>query len=373
MISRKLQENIARDLSLGKAIVLLGARQVGKTTLLKNLGLEPSETLILNGDEPDVRELLSNVNSVRLKQIFGQKKNVIIDEAQLIPKIGSVLKLITDYIKDVRLFVSGSSSLDLSSEINEPLTGRKLEYYLFPLSFSELVDAHGLIEEKRNLPHRLVFGSYPEIVTSQGNEIPLLRNLANSYLYKDILSYGDINKPVVLDKLLKALALQLGSEVSYNELSQMVGADNGTVEKYIDLLEKAFIVFRVNAFNRNVRNEIKKGKKIYFMDNGIRNAIIGNFQPWELRTDQGALWENYIIGERIKKLRYDDFYGSYYFWRTTQQQEVDFIEETDGTIAAFEFKVGKKKNAKLPLTFSKAYPVSEFKLVTTSNVEDFLL
>ena len=229
MIARILSQNILKDLSLNKAVILLGARQVGKTTLLTELCSNEKKLLILNGDEPDVRELLSNVTSTQMKSLFGDAKTIIIDEAQLVPDIGISLKLITDYIKNVRLFVSGSSSIDLANKINEPLTGRKLEYYIFPISFKEMVNHHGLIEEKRYLPIRLIYGYYPEIVTSQGNEITLLKNLAGSYLYKDILSFGEIKKPVVLDKLLKTLALQIGSEVSYSELGQTVGADKETV------------------------------------------------------------------------------------------------------------------------------------------------
>lgn len=373
MITRLLSENILKNLSLKKTVVILGARQVGKTTLLQQLNLEKSNTLILNGDEPDVRELLRNINSTRLKNIFGDKKNIIIDEAQLIPEIGITLKLISDQIKDIQLFVSGSSSIDLASQVNEPLTGRKLEYHLFPVSFAEMVNHHGLIEEKRQLPHRLVFGCYPEIITSPGNEILLLKNIAGSYLFKDILSFGDIKKPVILEKLLKALALQIGNEVSFNELSQLVGADKETIERYIDLLEKAFIVFRLNALNRNVRNEIKKGKKIYFNDNGIRNAVIGNFLLWENRNDKGALWENYMVSERIKYLNYNGFYGNYYFWRTTQQQEIDFIEEQDGKINAFEFKLSPTKTTKLSSTFQNAYPVDGYQTISLENPEDLLL
>jgi uncharacterized protein len=373
MIIRRLSENIQSNFSLKKAVVILGARQVGKTTLLQQLNLEPDQTLILNGDEPDIRELLTGINSSRLKNIFGDKKNIIIDEAQLIPEIGITLKLISDQLKDVQLFVSGSSSIDLASKINEPLTGRKLEYQLYPVSFAEMVKHHGLLEEKRQLPHRLIFGSYPEIITSPGNEVLLLKNIASSYLFKDILSFGEIKKPVVLEKILKALALQVGNEVSFNELSQLIGADKETVEKYIDLLEKAFIVFRLNALNRNVRNEIKKGKKIYFIDNGIRNAVIGNFMLWENRTDKGALWENYLVSERIKYLNYSGFYGSYYFWRTTQQQEIDFIEEQDGKFNAFEFKVSPSKQTKLSSTFQNAYSVEGYQTISLQNIEDLLL
>jgi hypothetical protein len=373
MIIRQLSENIQKNLSLKKAVVILGARQVGKTTLLQQLNLEPDNTLTLNGDEPDVRGLLTGINSSRLRTVFGDKKNIIIDEAQLIPEIGMTLKLITDQLKDVQLFVSGSSSIDIANQINEPLTGRKLEYQMYPVSFGEMVKHHGLLEEKRQLPHRLVFGSYPEIITSPGNEILLLKNIAGSYLFKDILSFGEIKKPIVLEKLLKALALQVGNEVSFNELSQLVGADKETVEKYIDLLEKAFIVFRLNALNRNVRNEIKKGKKIYFVDNGIRNAVIGNFILWENRTDKGALWENFLVSERIKYLNYYGFYGNYYFWRTTQQQEIDFIEEQDGKFNAYEFKLSSTKNTKLSSTFQNAYLVAGYQTISMLNVEDFLL
>ena len=372
MITRILKQNINRDLSLNKTIILLGARQVGKTTLLNELCANEKELLVFNGDEPDTRELLSHVTSVQLKNLFGEAKIVVIDEAQLIPDIGISLKLITDYIKNVQLFVSGSSSIDLANKINEPLTGRKLEYFLYPVSFQEMVNHHGLVHEKRLLPTRWIYGYYPEIVTSPGREIQLLKNLAGSYLYKDILSFGEIKKPVVLDKLLKAIALQLGSEVSYSELGQMAGADKETVERYIDLLEKAFIIFRLNALSRNVRNEIKKGKKIYFYDIGIRNALIGNFQQFDLRTDKGAIWENFIISERVKYLNYNGFYGSYYFWRTTQQQEIDFIEEQDGKFSAYEFKLNPKKNTRFSATFRNAYNVVTMKTITPANMEEFV-
>lgn len=372
MIQRILKQKILPDLPLHKTVILLGARQVGKTTLLHDLFAREKDVLILNGDEPDIRELLSNATSVQLKNLFGKARTVVIDEAQLIPDIGLSLKLISDYIKDVQLIVSGSSSLDLANKINEPLTGRKLEYFLYPLSFREMVHHHGLLQEKRFLPTRLIYGYYPEIVTSPGNEIVLLKNLAGSYLYKDILSFGLIKKPVILDKLLKALALQVGSEVSYFELSQMVGADKETVERYIDLLEKAFIIFRLNAFSRNVRNEIKKGKKIYFFDNGIRNALIGNYLPYNLRTDKGALWENFMVSERVKFLSYNGFYGHYYFWRTAQQQEIDFIEEKDGKIYAYEFKLKSGKKVRFPATFLKAYPVEKREVISMENMETFV-
>lgn len=373
MIPRILKQNVTDSFSLNKLSIILGARQVGKTTLLKDITSDKKDVIFFNGDEPDVREMLSNVTSVQLKQHIGNALIVVIDEAQLIPDIGLTLKLIHDYIPDIKVFVSGSSSIDLANSINEPLTGRKLEFHLFPLSFKEMVQHHGLLAEKRMLNTRLIFGYYPGIVTSSGNEITLLKNLAGSYLYKDILSFGKIQKPVILDKILKALALQIGSEVSYHELSQTIGADKDTVKKYIDLLEKAFIIYRVNALNRNVRNEIKKSKKIYFYDNGIRNALIGNFKSFDIRTDKGALWENFIITERIKHLNYSGFYGNYYFWRTTQQQEIDFIEEQDGALSAYEFKTSERKKVKFSITFTKAYNVKQTKTIFPGNIEDFLL
>ena len=373
MISRNLENEIPAAIQLKKVVVLLGARQVGKTTLLKKLVTKYKYVKIINGDEPDSNEQLSDLTSDRLKVIFGTAKTVIIDEAQMIPDIGIILKRIVDYIEDVQLFVSGSSSLELANSINEPLTGRKIDFNIFPLSFQEMVNHTNLTEEKRLLPHRMVFGYYPEIVTTPGHEIKLLKNLAGSYLYKDILSFGTIKKPALLDKLLKALALQIGSEVSYNELSQMIGADKETVERYINLLEKAFIIFQLNALSRNVRNEIKKGKKIYFYDNGIRNALIGNFQQFEMRTDKGALWENFIVSERIKFLSYNQFYGNFYFWRTFRQQEIDFVEDVDGTFSAYEFKLNTKKKARFSKTFTEAYPIKELKTISPGNIEEFLL
>ncbi len=373
MIERNIIHLIKSETNKKKAIVILGARQVGKTTLLNNLFSKKDKVVFLNGDEPDTKDLLTGTNSLQLTQLFSNYNSIVIDEAQMIPNIGIVMKLITDYLSDKRLFVSGSSALELANTINEPLTGRKFEYILFPLSFQEMVNHHGLITEKRMLNTRLIYGYYPEIVTSQGQEIKLLKNLAGSYLYKDILSFGQIKKPVVLDKILKLLAHQVGSEVSFLELSRNVGVDKETVERYIDLLEKAFIIFRLNALSGNTRNEIKKGKKIFFHDNGIRNALIGNFLPWEKRTDKGALWENFIISERIKKTSYDGFYGSHYFWRTRQQQEIDLIEEMDGQYSVFEFKVNPRKSGKIPLTFSKAYQVAYFETISPYNLEEFLL
>jgi len=373
MIKRILENMIVKRLFRGKAVILYGPRQVGKTTLVTSLLEKRKEkTLFLNGDEPDVRELLEGVTSSRLKALFGKSRIVFIDEAQRIREIGLTLKLITDQIKEVQLIATGSSAFDLASHTKEPLTGRKYEFHLFPLAFGEMVEHHGLLEEKRLLKHRLVFGYYPEIVTCPGEERELLRLLADSYLYKDLLTLENIKKPVLLEKILKALALQLGNEVSYHEIGQLVGADKNTVEKYIDLLEKAFVVFRLPAFSRNLRNEIKKGKKIYFYDNGIRNAVIGNFSPIEKRNDVGGLWENFLISERMKYLRYSGLYPGRYFWRTVQQQEIDYLEERDGQLYAFEFKWSKNKHIRFPRTFLRAYPESSTKLITPENFESFI-
>jgi uncharacterized protein len=373
MIERVLAERLTTKFFKGKAILLFGPRQVGKTTLIENLVKSAGEkVLFLNGDEADVREILQNTTSVRLKTFFGKHKIIVIDEAQRIINIGLTLKLITDQIKDVMVIATGSSSFELGNQTNEPLTGRKFEYQLLPLSFEEMVNHHGLLEERRLLNHRLVFGYYPEIVTNQGEEKELLKLLASSYLYKDILMLEQIKKPALLEKLLKALAQQIGSEVSYQEIGRLIGADNQTVEKYIDVLEKAFIVFRLPALSRNVRNEIKKGKKVYFYDNGIRNAIINNFKVFELREDKGALWENFLISERMKLLNYKEIHADKFFWRTTQQQEIDYLEEIEGRIYAYEFKWNKNNKAKIPITFEKAYPDSKTNIITSDNYDLFL-
>lgn len=298
---------------------------------------------------------------------------VFIDEAQRIREIGLIIKIIVDNIPDIKVIATGSSSFELLSSISEPLTGRKFEFLLYPLSFGEMVEHHGLLDESRLLEHRLLYGYYPEIVTNTGEEKELLKLLADSYLYKDLLALESISKSALLEKIVKALALQIGSEVSFNEIAQLVGAHHETVVKYISLLEKAFVVFQLPAFSRNVRNEIKKGRKIYFHDNGIRNAVLNNFTPIESRADKGALWENFLISERMKRNAYNRISAVTYFWRTTQQQEIDYIEEIDGTLYAYEFKYGNNAKTKLPLTFSKAYPDHSFQVVNRQNTSDFLL
>lgn len=373
MIKRAIEEAVKNQLFKGKAIVLLGARQVGKTTLLKKISENSEDVLWLNADEPDVIELFDEVNSVRLKQFFGNKKMVIIDEAQRIQNIGLKLKLITDSIPEVQLIATGSSSFELANSVNEPLTGRKWEYKMFPLSFEEMVNQHGLLDEKRSLNHRLVYGYYPEVVTHLGNEKEILKQLTDSFLYKDILMLEQIKKPEKIVKLLQALAYQVGSQVSYAEIGNMIGLDSKTVEKYVLVLEQSYVIFRLGSFSRNLRNELKNSKKIYFYDNGVRNAVIANFTIAENREDIGKLWENFLVSERVKKTAYHNEWKNSWFWRTKEQKEIDLIEESDGKMEAFEFKWNENAKTKIPKQFLENYKESNFTIITPKNYENFLL
>lgn len=375
MITRKLQSVIETHMYSGKAIVVIGARQVGKSTLFKDiLAKADRSVLAINGDEPETRELLSGINSQELGLLIGTNEIVMIDEAQRIPNIGMTLKLITDKFPSVQLLVTGSSSFDLQDKLNEPLTGRKFEYHLFPISTAEILDTSGLFAVKQSLESRLIYGSYPDILTHTDNAKELLMNLSGSYLYRDLLSLEGIRRPVLLEKLLTALALQISSEVSYNELAQTVGTDSKTVEKYIALLEKCYIIFHLNGFSRNLRNELKKSKKIYFYDNGVRNAILQNFAPLSLRSDVGALWENFFISERIKANHYGGRYVKNYFWRTTSQQEIDYIEEMDGAFSIFEMKWNPRKSStSFPAAFLKTYNVTSKTIVTPENYHELLI
>ncbi|HPF52039.1 MAG TPA: ATP-binding protein [Draconibacterium sp.] len=370
MYSRYLGDLIKKRIGSGKAIIVIGPRQVGKTTLIESI-LENEDYLLLDGDDPKTRTLLTEPNTEQIRTILGKYKFVFIDEAQRIEGIGLTMKIITDRFKDVQLFSSGSSSFDLANKINEPLTGRKWEYQLFPISWEEYENHHGFLYSEQQLENRLLYGLYPDVLNNVGDEINILRNLVNSYLYRDILSYSDIRKPEILDKLVQALALQVGSEVNYSELAQIVNVDKNTISKYIDILQKGYIVFKLGSFSRNVRNEIKTSKKIYFYDNGIRNMIIGNFDPINLRTDKGALWENFLISERIKQIEYKQSLARTYFWRTKQQQEVDFVEDNGGKITGFEFKWMNKKNTKLPKTFTETYN-AESKVIDKKNFREFI-
>ncbi|MCX6161002.1 MAG: ATP-binding protein [Ignavibacteriae bacterium] len=373
MIERILQKDIESRLFKGKIIIISGARQVGKTTLAEKIARDSGEEfMLLNCDEYDVKTALENSNSVKLKNIFGKTKIIIIDEAQRVENIGLTLKIISDRIKEVQVIATGSSSFEIANKINEPLTGRKFEFELFPISFYELTSQTGLLQEKRMLGQRMLYGYYPEIVMNPAGEISLLKSIAKSNLYKDILNFEGIRKPVLVEKILKALAFQTGSEVSYTELSRLTNADKNTVEKYIDIMEKAFIIFKLTSFTGNSRVEIRKGKKFYFFDNGIRNAVINNYSPLESRTDTGALWENFIISERQKYLKNSGIDASTYFWRTINKTEIDYIEEINGKLTLYEFKWKTGKHVKPPKIFSEKYNIKNVKVITSSNYEEFL-
>ena len=370
MINRVLRSKIIAKIGKGKTIIIVGPRQVGKTTLIENI-LEKEKHLFLNGDDPTIRNLLTNPNTEQIKSIIGKNKIVFIDEAQRIENIGITLKIITDQFKGVQLLVSGSSAYELNNKINEPLTGRKWEYQLFPISWKEFEDNIGFIKAEQQLEMRLIYGMYPDVINHTSEAFEVLKELTNSYLYKDILAFSNIRKPEILEKLLQALALQMGSEVSYNELSQTVGIDKNTVSNYIDILEKAFVIFKLKSFSRNLRNEIKTNQKIYFYDNGIRNMVIGNFNSLSLRQDKGALWENFLISERMKKNSYENSLAKPYFWRTIQQQEIDYVEETAGLVVGYEIKWNEKAKTKIPQIFNATYN-AEVKILNKENFRTFL-
>lgn len=375
MITRELEDKVISSCFNGKIIILLGPRQVGKTTLLKEIVRKLNVSSVwFNADEADILDAFSSaVTSSQLIQLIGaNNKLVVIDEAHQISEIGRKLKLIFDNRPDIQIIATGSSAFDLQNQTAEPLTGRKKTFYLFPISFKETVNHTSLIEANRLLDSRLIYGFYPEIVNNPGNEKEILVEIAQSYLYKDVLQMDSIRKPSHIEKLLKALAFQVGSEVSFHELAQLIGnIDTATVEKYLDLLEKAFVIFKLPAFSRNLRNEIKKGKKYYFFDNGIRNVLISNFSLPEMRLDKGALWENFLISERLKLNAYNRNYVNTYFWRTHDKAEIDYIEETDGMLNAFEFK-WKEQKVKFPASFLQAYPDHDTTVVTRKKFTEFV-
>ncbi len=374
MINRICETEIIQSLTKKKIVHIPGPRQVGKTMLAKKIVKESGlKTFWLNGDDADSTLIFEKATSAKLNSLFANYQLLVIDEAQRIENIGLVLKIINDNIPELKVLVTGSSAFELADKINESLTGRKIEIFLFPLSFSEMVNHTNLLEENRLLEHRLIYGSYPEVVTNPGEEKDVLRRLSDAYLYKDLLNFEKLKKSSLIVKLLQTLALQVGSEVSYNEIGQLIGADNQTVERYIDLLEMAYIVFRLPAFNRNLRTELKKSRKIYFCDNGIRNSLLANFNLLQLRQDTGALWENYIISERRKFLSYNNIWANCYFWRTHSQQEIDYIEERDGILHAYEIKWNPKKQPKLSKSFSRAYPAHEYQIINPENYEGFIM
>ncbi|WP_410222279.1 ATP-binding protein [Pedobacter sp.] len=373
MITRKQLDYALARLFKGKAFIVFGPRQAGKTTFVEQL-LEKvnKKTLYLNGDDADVRETLNKPNATQLTQLLMGYEVLFIDEAQRINEVGLLIKIIVDRFKHIQVIATGSSAFELSGKINEPLTGRKYEMLLLPFSYAELVEHNGFLNEERALDQRLLYGSYPEIINDFSNAEEHLKLLADSYLYKDLFALEDVKKPALFEKIVKALALQVGSEVNFSELAQLVKADQKTVEKYIDLLEKAFVVFSVPAFSGNVRNEIKKARKVYFYDTGIINAITRNFNALTNRNDVGMLFENYMIAERIKYLHQHQKEAKSFFWRTTQQQEIDYIEQQGNKLLAVEFKWNESKKTRIPLTFKHAYKPAETSFISKSDRDAFL-
>ncbi len=371
MIARTIEKTLKQRMGSGKAIIISGPRQVGKTTLIQNL-LQSKSYLFLDGDNAAVRNQLNNPTTEMLRSIISQYEIVFIDEAQRIENIGLVMKQITDQFKQVQLIASGSSAFDLNSKINEPLTGRKWEYQLYPISYEELENSIGLIATNAKLEHILLYGMYPDVLNHPGDEREVLTNLAESYLFRDLLAISGVRKAKELENLLRALAFQVGSEVSLNELAKLIGIDKNTVSSYIKILEMGYVIFPLTGFSRNLRKEIRQNQKYYFYDNGIRNSLIQNFNTMAFRNDKGALWENFLMAERMKFNAYHRTYAKGYFWRTVDQQEIDYIEEKDGHIAAYEFKWNSDKIVKTPKAFSNAYG-TELDLVHQNNFRSFVM
>lgn len=371
-IKRTIQSRLEDKFFKGKVIILYGPRQVGKTTLVKEIQKKNlSDSIYFNCDEPDIREKLENKTSTFLKELIGDKKIIIIDEAQRVKNIGITLKLIIDNFKDVQVIATGSSSFDLANKTTEPLTGRKYEFYLYPFSIEELNPEKNKIEIDRTIENRMIYGLYPEVIIKSAEAEENIKLIAKSYLYKDILQYQNIKNPNILEKLLQSLALQVGNEVSYNELSNFLDIDKKTVANYIEILKKAFVIFELKPFSRNLRNELRKLRKIYFFDNGVRNALINNFNSLDRRNDAGQLWENFIISERVKiNSNHGNDYNMY-FWRTHDKKEIDYLEEKNGKLYGYKIKLGSGRLSGVKL-FLDTYPDSEFKVIKKDNYNELI-
>ncbi|MCX6233135.1 MAG: ATP-binding protein [Bacteroidetes bacterium] len=373
MINRILEDLISSRLFTGKTILLLGPRQVGKTTLMKSIQQKfTGKTLWLNADNPEDRELLNGINSTRAQELFTPGMLIIIDEAQRLENSGLTLKIIHDNCPEIQLAATGSSTFELTDKIKESLTGRKWTFNLFPISLAEFANHTNKLDLVRSVETRMIYGSYPEVINRAGNERDVLNELISDYLYKDVFALKEVRRPDILEKLVKALAFQIGNQVSNRELANLVQADKETVERYIYLLEEAFIIFRLNSFSRNLRSELRQSKKIYFFDNGIRNAVINQFNPLSLRNDTGALWENMMISERLKNNEYQRLFKNVYFWRTNRQQEIDYLEEFDGKLYGYEFKWQETKKARAAAIFLSAYPDAEIIVVHKDNFLEFI-
>ncbi len=371
-IKRAIQAAIEARLFKGKAILIFGARRVGKTTIVKDIMAKfPTDSKYFSCDEADVRFALSRQTSTQLHRFVGNYKLIVIDEAQRVPDIGLTLKILIDTYPDLQIIATGSSSFDLANLTSEPLTGRVFEYTLYPLSLAELQQTYHSLELQRLIPHLLIYGSYPDaaLASSDSEAGEIISGIAEKYLYKDILAFETLRNPELLEKLLQALALQIGSEVSYDELSRMLKVSAKTIERYIHLLERAFVIFRLSPLSRNPRKEIAKSKKIFFYDLGIRNSLIRNFNSIELRSDIGGLWENFCIVETMKQHANRLQRVNSYFWRNYSGAEIDLILESGGSFSAYECTWGSAKK-RLPEAFSATYPTSDFTVITRENVLD---
>lgn len=376
MIKRAIDERIQNALTKKKVVTIMGPRQVGKSTLACAMIPEGAKVLEINGDNTDVQTMFVNVDETKMKVLIGNKNFILVDEAQKIGNVGNVLKIVAEKFNDIKVIVTGSSAFKLAEAVNESLTGRKREFRLYPLSFKEMADETSALEESRMIDHRLIYGYYPEVVTSPGDEKEVLKELIDSYLYKDVMEENNIAKPDKLVKLVQALAFQIGSTVSANELAGLVGVDAKTVERYIDILERCYIIYTLPSYAKNQRNELKFARKLYFWDMGIRNGVIGNMAPVSLRSPEelGHMWENFLVAERIKR---NDYAGrtfvQHYFWRTQQKKEVDLIEVEDGLMTGFEIKRKKGKRVGAPASFTAAYPEAHFECVTPDDLMSFLM
>lgn len=375
MIVRGIEKIISENLVPGKIILLFGARRVGKTTLLKQLKKENgNNALYLNGDDLDTHELLARRTKANYEKLLARHTLLILDEAQEIEDIGKKLKLMVDEFPKVQFIVSGSSSFDLGNKAGEPLVGRATFLNMYPFAQAELSKIENLVETKGNLPERLIYGSYPDVWKAKTNGIKqqYLKDLVSSYLLKDILSFDGIQKSDKLLNILKMLAFRVGSEISIESMGNDLGLSKNTVDRYLDLLTKVFVVYRLDGFSKNLDNEITKKSKWYFFDNGIRNALINNFNPINLRDDVGKLWENYLLAERIKNQSLNQWKGNNFFWRTHTKQEIDLVEEKDEQLAAYEFKFAPKKKSKVPSQWAKGYPNAPFEVINQENYLTFI-
>lgn len=375
MLLPRYYDRLEDYLTPGKVLVLYGSRQVGKTTLLRRfLAGTKLKYKLDSGDNIKTQQILGSQDFGQIIDYLSGYELLALDEAQRVPQIGLGLKIIVDQIPGLRVIATGSSSFELSGQVGEPLTGRKKTLILYPLSQMELAETHNRHELKSRLPEWLVFGGYPSVITarSRKDKMSVLEEIVHSYLLKDILELERVKGSKILLDLLRLLAFQVGGEVSLSELGGQLGIDYKTVARYLDLLEKSFVIFSLRGYAKNLRKEITKKGKYYFYDNGVRNAVISNFNDLPIRDDAGQLWENFLAAERLKKQQYSGIYANNYFWRTWDKKEIDWLEEREGRLFGYEFKYGAKK-VKLPKEFSAAYPRAEFEIVRPDNYGEFVI